>query len=313
MQEHPQEKAQNSLRMCVIRALKCSMAVRLYEAHGLTSHCGLSCGEMKFATLGGFLGNWAYLLNGDCVTELNGCLSAAASKEVVMTPACNELMRSALGLHVASFASTETDGGNFKLADLSFIINFAPPGSRIKDLPTSSAMTYLISCFIPKIVVEAINTGSFNAMSELRAVTTLFLSLDSYSSELHLDPISLQPFFLLAQSAIHSSGGFQRQFIIDDKGCVLIIMWGVPSYSYSNNVSRAIDCAVDIYRATTAIGHKVSIGITTGSVFCGSIGSVVRRDYVGIGDTVNTAARLMSKARGRILMGMYCICMSICV
>ena len=43
------------------------------------------------------------------------------------------------------------------------------------------------------------------------------------------------------------------------------------------------------------INHRCSIGLTTGNVYCGNVGSINRRDYVGIGDTVNLAARLMGK------------------
>jgi hypothetical protein len=35
--------------------------------------------------------------------------------------------------------------------------------------------------------------------------------------------------------------------------------------------------------------------IYTGNVYCGVVGSVIRQDYVGIGQAVNLAARLMSK------------------
>ena len=49
-------------------------------------------------------------------------------------------------------------------------------------------------------------------------------------------------------------------------------------------------------------GMKTSIGITTGNVFCGSVGSYVRREYAVIGDVVNLAARLMGKSEGRIFI-----------
>lgn len=93
-----------------------------------------------------------------------------------------------------------------------------------------------------------------------------------------------------------------RQFLIDDKGCVFIGMWGVPSLAYTNNCSRALVCAVGIERSCGSLGHHVSIGITTGGVFCGNIGSDLRRDFVGIGATVNLAARFMSKAEGCVLI-----------
>lgn len=93
-----------------------------------------------------------------------------------------------------------------------------------------------------------------------------------------------------------------RQFLIDDKGCVLIALWGVPTASYPCNSTRAIKCGVLMREAAKKVGQDVSIGITTGSVYCGTVGSPLRREYVAIGRTVNLAARLMGKAKGRVLV-----------
>lgn len=39
-----------------------------------------------------------------------------------------------------------------------------------------------------------------------------------------------------------------------------------------------------------------------GVVYCGTLGNEVRREYAAVGDVVNLAARLMSKAHGEILL-----------
>ena len=136
----------------------------------------------------------------------------------------------------------------------------------------------------------------------LPQVTTLFLKLDSYDKTAHADPLSLQPFFLLFQEVLDQSGGFLRQFLVDDKGCVAIAMWGVPCYTYANDCSRGLYCAVTMSQRVQEVGHACSVGLTTGNVYCGNVGSSNRRDYVGIGDTVNLAARFMSKAGGRVYL-----------
>lgn len=171
------------------------------------------------------------------------------------------------------------------------------------DNDLSSLLLEPLTNFVPKPVLVAIHTESSHQIGELRTVTTLFLSLDSYDQIGNADPATLQPFFLIAQQVMQETGGFLRQFLIDDKGCVLIIMWGVPLYTYSNNCSRALYTAFSIsQRIRKEVGHHCSIGITTGSVFCGTIGAVERSDYVGIGNEVNLAARFMAKAKGKILV-----------
>ena len=163
--------------------------------------------------------------------------------------------------------------------------------------------------FAPPPVTSALCNGTVD-MSELRHVTTMFLKLDSFRSTQHANPLSLQSFVLVVQMALHETGGFLRQFLVDDKGCVVIGMWGVPTFSHINNALSALACSVLIRTRIRSLDHCCSIGIATGLVYCSSIGSSVRRDYVGIGDKVNLAARLMGKAKGRVLLDIdsYSLC-----
>src|SRR5690606_19486445 len=52
----------------------------------------------------------------------------------------------------------------------------------------------------------------------------------------------------------------------------------------------ALLCALDLSRIT---GVRAKIGVNTGFVFSGQVGSSVRQEYTVMGDTVNLSARLM--------------------
>jgi hypothetical protein len=121
--------------------------------------------------------------------------------------------------------------------------------------------------FVPKPILQAVYSESLAHIGELRVVSTMFLSLDSYSPSLHVDPRTLQPFFRKAQQILHEAGGFLRQFLVDDKGCVFIAMWGTPSFTYENNCSRALYCAVAINKSIGEIGHACSVGVTNWQCF----------------------------------------------
>ena len=173
-----------------------------------------------------------------------------------------------------------------------------------RDSPANAILkccTHMLK-FLPRPVVSTLSAGYFQPISELRTVTTVFLRLDSYSPEVHGRAACLQDFFRAAQVALAEAGGCLRQFLVDDKGCVLIALWGVPSASFGNNAARALHFAIEVCRAGHALDHQCSIGITTGSAFCGTIGSSVRQDYAAIGSKVNLAARLMMQAGGKILL-----------
>ena len=114
--------------------------------------------------------------------------------------------------------------------------------------------------------------------------------------------MSLQECFYQAQRILQSTGAYLRQFLVDDKGCVLIGCWGMPHLSYLDNAHRALSAAAQIRYELNKLDMMCSFGITTGDVYCGTVGSAVRMEYAAIGSVVNMAARLMCKADGGILI-----------
>lgn len=283
------------------RALTCAFQLKEHYTETLTAHIAISYGQMSFATLGGHRNEWTCLLNGACISELSSCLDDAGPREIVTTETFFQAIQSVLTSEERVMAY-QNRHKNRLFKKYKSVAYEKETISRFNIFPNSDDYIAKVKLLIPRPALGAIEVGTFSSLAELREVTTLFLKLDSYSSDIHNDPVSLQDFFFMVQTRLHEQGGFMRQFLIDDKGCVFIGMWGVPSLAYTNNCSRALVCAVGIERSCQELGHHVSIGITTGSVFCGNIGSDLRRDFVGIGATVNLAARFMSKAAGLILI-----------
>ena len=94
-----------------------------------------------------------------------------------------------------------------------------------------------------------------------------------------------------------------RQFILDDKGYVVICGWGLPSFAQKNSEQLAVTTAL-AFSNSTQLGkaENVNVGITFGRVYCGQVGGKLRAEYSMVGDTVNTAARLMASKASPILV-----------
>jgi len=86
--------------------------------------------------------------------------------------------------------------------------------------------------------------------------------------------------------------GMLRQMVIDDKGATLLTVFGLPPLSHENNAIFAVRAALEL---RTLLKRLVvfSIGVTSGSVFTGIIGSRRRCDHTILGEPVNLAARMM--------------------
>ena len=129
--------------------------------------------------------------------------------------------------------------------------------------------------------VVFIDICSFTAISEKETPDTVVSLLNRY--------------FDLMVKEIIAQNGIIDKFIGD---CVMAVFKG------DFHLDRAIDACLAIRDKIAALpgengfAPKVSIGINSGEMICGNIGSVTLRrlDYTVIGDTVKTAQRLQSAA-----------------
>ena len=100
------------------------------------------------------------------------------------------------------------------------------------------------------------------------------------------------------QKRIYNYEGTVRQFLVDDKGMVLIACFGLVAHE--NDAERATRCAMEISTDLNKQRIISSSGVTTGDVYCGLVGGENRCEYALIGDVVNMAARLMASTTDEI-------------
>ncbi|MDR1893223.1 MAG: GAF domain-containing protein [Spirochaetales bacterium] len=112
----------------------------------------------------------------------------------------------------------------------------------------------------------------------------------------------LNEYFSEAVEQVLAYRGFIDKFIGD---CIMAV-WGVPVGSEKDDAINAVSCALALQEKVQSARRKfflneasrlrIGIGINSGPLVAGNLGSSRRMDYSVIGDTVNLAARLEAAA-----------------
>jgi predicted ATPase/class 3 adenylate cyclase len=141
---------------------------------------------------------------------------------------------------------------------------------------------------------------------ERRHLTVMFCDLvGSTALSLSLDPEELREVVRSYQTecaaVIERFGGYIAQYLGDG----VLVYFGYP-VALEEEADCAVGAGLAILAAIDALGHRlkvthgidlsVRIGIHTGVVVVGEVGSGTRREHLALGDTPNIAARLQSLA-----------------
>ncbi len=163
-----------------------------------------------------------------------------------------------------------------------------------------SAMSKYISKDVMKGVVENIDSiklgGKRAEVSVLFADIRGFTSISEQLSAVEVTKI-LNEYFSQLVPVIEEYNGILNKFM----GDAILAIFGEPIKD-ENHPVNAVKCADKILKKVKNLQEKwlnegkpkieIGIGISTGEVFIGNIGSEERLEYTVIGDTVNTASRI---------------------
>lgn len=142
---------------------------------------------------------------------------------------------------------------------------------------------------------------------ERRIVSVLFSDIRSFTSiSSHLDPFVvvdyLNNYFSIMTECVKKNKGSVNKFLGDG----ILAVFGAP-ISYMDNPYNAISCGLDMIKELAKFNKKfsnlvkrdidIAIGINTGEVIVGNIGSTDRMEYTVVGDTVNIASRICQLAK----------------
>ncbi|MFO7715688.1 adenylate/guanylate cyclase domain-containing protein [Desulfosarcina sp.] len=146
-----------------------------------------------------------------------------------------------------------------------------------------------------------------------RVATVLFVDIRGFTTISENNQASavlrlLNEYYEVLVEVVFRHEGTVDKFI----GDAMMVIWGAPVL-HDNDPHRAVRAALDMHAALAEFNRKsletgrpkitIGIGINTGNLMAGYIGSSHTMSYSVIGDTVNTASRLCSSAQpGQILV-----------
>jgi class 3 adenylate cyclase len=189
--------------------------------------------------------------------------------------------------------------------------------ARLRSLLRTKALQDRLTDLLKRYVSDSIavevlrDPGATTLGGDRRHVSTLFADVRGYtalaaqhSPEQGLD--LLNRYLTVASEAVESQGGT----VADLLGDGVFAFFGAP-VMHSNDPERAVRAALELQAQVAlleipsmpGVRLQAGIGITSGEVLAGNIGSQRRMHYAVVGDAVNVAARLQAAAGpGQILV-----------
>jgi adenylate cyclase len=208
--------------------------------------------------------------------------------------------------------------------DLSPGFAFCPRCGRRQPMHCSSCgfacetdFAFCPGCGVPRqpgIAAEAQRPGVPNVegQADRRQVTILFADVAGFTGFAErLDPEEVREFqntlFAMMHEMIVRYGGFVEKFV----GDAVMAVFGAP-VAHEDDPERALHAALGIVEGCARLsdtwrqrfGRPISlhVGVHTGPVVAGSLGSSAGAAYAVTGDTVNATARILAAATDAILV-----------
>nr|WP_246385348.1 adenylate/guanylate cyclase domain-containing protein [Armatimonas rosea] len=235
----------------------------------LSLRIGIGVGEVFAASVGGEPDHWEFVLGGEAVQQSYSAQRQAEPGQVVLSPEALSQYQPPLGVPTP--------------------LPVEAPAS-LERLPAAARG------YVPRPVLARLESGQGEWLAELRRVSALFIHLPTL--DLHADFARAQAVIQGIQRVLSELEGVVTRVGVDGQGITVLAAFGLPPLAHEDDATRAVRAALGVAALAESAGLVVSVGVATGPVFCGAIGSSQRCEYTMLGDTINVAARIMAAGQG---------------
>jgi class 3 adenylate cyclase/tetratricopeptide (TPR) repeat protein len=298
---------------------------------------GLNAGPV-FAARVGTAVERQFMVTGSTVNGAARAESLAAAGQILVSPTVFQQVTAAHpahGVHIQNAQRTfEFSPGPSKHLVVEQLVSTAPPiqastrpstttvhqpgDAPVDTLRRTLAALDRLTPYLPAgLLARLVSDPSRREVSsDYRLVSILFANLLGASALIdRLGPtcsdeivLALNRYYVTMQQAISRYDGIVNKIDVYDHGDKLMALFGAP-IAHEDDAERAVRAALDMQAAMREAGPMLisqRIGISTGVVFAGHVGSAERHEYTVMGDEVNLAARLMSAAaENELLLSSY--------
>ncbi|XP_075843587.1 adenylate cyclase type 10 isoform X1 [Microtus pennsylvanicus] len=307
------------LKNIITVVIKCSLEIHgLFEAkeaeEGLDIRVkiGLAAGHITMLVFGDETRNY-FLVIGQAVDDVRLAQNMAQMNDVILSPNCWQLCDRSMieieripdqrAVKVSFLKPPPTFNFDEFFTKCMTFMDYYPSGDHKNFLrlacmlESDPELELSLQKYVMEIILKQIDDKQLRGyLSELRPVTIVFVNL-MFKEQDKVEVIgsAIQAACVHITSVLKVFRGQINKVFMFDKGCSFLCVFGFPGEKASDEITHALESAVDIFDFCSQV-HKirtVSIGVASGIVFCGIVGHTVRHEYTVIGQKVNIAARMM--------------------
>jgi class 3 adenylate cyclase len=230
-------------------------------------------------------------------TALLGALAMSLFLSRGLTAPIHELVRGTEEIQRGNYEIKVPVRTRDEIGQLSVSFNEMADGLALKEKYRS-----VLNVVADKAVAQDLINGNITLGGEVREVSVLFCDIRGFTAlTQNMDPAEviqmLNEHMTLLTRVVYEHHGVVDKFV----GDLIMALFGAPK-SYGNDAVNGASCALQMIRqrrelnTTSKYNIEMGIGLATGRVVAGRMGSQDRLNYTVLGERVNLAARLCSKA-----------------
>lgn len=298
----------------VLRASACCIEIhkRLHmfdtgvDSVRLCLHIGVGCGDVTILQVGGavppetHMPRFEYIIAGHPIEQISIAEPLAKNGETCLSPQAWDHVRDC----VIEDTSRTLERPEFhllhKMDERKYTFPTIKYSAMERDFRQEKQFKLselnVIRRYIPSAVFKQIEGGTLEYVNEMRNISTIFISGSGVDVSTDDGAVVAHELMVQIQKACYSHEGTLNKFVIDDKGMLFLLVFGLPPLVHTDDSTRAVLSCFDMVKVFERFQLLGRFGITTGRSYCGVCGSAQRMEYTVLGDPVNLSARLMANA-----------------